>query len=93
MYAKPPTKILVLIGCQVTSKILDIRPSEINWKDYKHVQCGKRSRLQSDSSEKQAILYGAENMHKTYIMGTRCFYNFNYIMVYMGLDKIVYNYI
>ena len=33
-------------------KILGIKPYESYQKDYKHVQSGQRSRLQSDSSEK-----------------------------------------
>ena len=37
MYANPYTKVLGLVGCQVTSKMLGIGPSEINRKDYKHV--------------------------------------------------------
>ena len=64
IYAKPFTKVLELVGCQVTSKILGVGPSEINWKDYKHVQRGKSLRLQSDSLDKQDILYGATKMHK-----------------------------
>ena len=72
MYAKPFTKVLGLVGCRVTSKIIGIRPSEINREDYKNFQRGQRSRLQSDLSEKQAILYGAAKMHNNSIMGTRC---------------------
>ena len=92
MYANPFTKVLGLVGFRVISKILDIRPSEINWKNYNHVQRGQRSRLQSDSSEKQAILYGAAKMHKNSIMGTRCVYNWTDMMVDMGLDNIMHNY-
>ena len=73
------------------SKILGIRPSERNGKDYKHFQRGQRSCLQNDSYEKQAILYDAAKMHKQYIMGTRCVYNWTIIMVDMGLDNIVHN--
>ena len=91
MYAKPFTKVLGLVGCRMTSKILGIGPSEGNWKDYKHVQRSQRSRLQSDSSEKQAILYGASKMHKNTITGTRCVYNWTNMMVEMGLDNIVPN--
>ena len=58
----------------------------MNWKDYKHFQIGQRSRLQSDSSEKQAILYGAARMHKNSIMGTICVYNWTDMMVDMGFD-------
>ena len=75
MYAKPFTKLLVLVGCQVTSKNIGIRPSETIWKDYKYVQRGQRSRLQSDSSEDRDILYSAAKMHANSIMGTRCVYN------------------
>ena len=57
--------------------MLGIGISEINWKYYKHVQSGQMSRLQSNSFEKQAILYGADKMHKNSIMGTRCLYNWN----------------
>ena len=91
MYAKPFTKFLGLVGCLVTSKIIGIGPSESNWKKYKHVQHGQRSRLQSDSSEKQAILYGMVNMHKNSMMGTRCVYNWTNMMVGVGLDKIVHH--
>ena len=75
MYANPCAKVLGLVGCLVPSKILGIVPSEINWKYCNNVQRGQRSRLQSDSSDKQAILYGAAKMHKNSIMGTRCVYN------------------
>ena len=72
-------------------KIIGIGPSEINWKDHKHIQRGQRSRMQSDSSDNQSILYGAAKMHKNSIMGTRCVYNWTYMMVDMGLDNIVHN--
>ena len=75
----------------MTSNIIGIGYSERNWKDYEHVICGQRSRLQSDSSEKQAILYGAANMHKNSIMGKICIYNWTDMMVDMGLDNIVHN--
>ena len=75
----------------MTSKIRGIGPSERNCKDYRYVQRGQRTRLKSDSSEKQAILYGAANIQKKYIMGTRCVYNWTGMMVGMGLDKIVHN--
>ena len=91
MYAKPFTKVLRLLGCQVTSKMIGIVTSEINWNYYKHVQCVHRSRLQSDSSEKHAIFYGAANMHKNFIMGKRCVYNWTNMMVHTSLDIIVRN--
>ena len=72
-------------------KIIGIGPSERNCNDYTHVQHGQRSRLQSDSYEKQSILYAVENMHKNSIMGTRCVYNWIDMMVDMGLDKIVHH--
>ena len=72
-------------------KNIGIGTSERTWKDYKHVQRSQMSRLQSDSSNKQAILYGSEKMHKNSIMGTRCVYNCTNIMVDMGIDNIVYN--
>ena len=75
----------------MTSKITGIRPSERNREEYKHVQRGQRSRLQSDSSEKLAILYGAAKMQKNPIMGERCVYNCTNMMVDMGLDNIVHN--
>ena len=91
MYANSFTKVLVLVGCRVISNILGFRPSERKWKDYKHVQRGHRSRLHSDSSEKQVILYGTAKMHKNPIMGTICVYNWTYMMVDMGHDNIVHN--
>ena len=91
VYTIPFTKVLGLVGCQATSKILCIRPSERIWKDYKHVQRSQRSRLQSDSSEKQAILYGAAKMHKNSIMGKRCVYNWINMMVDTGFNNIVHN--
>ena len=91
LYANPFTKFLGLVCCRVTSKTFGIVPFEINWKNYKHVQCGQRSRLQSDSYEKQAILYGASKMHKNFIIGTRCVYNWTDMMCEMGLDNIVNN--
>ena len=91
MYAKPFTKVLGLVVCQVTSKILGIGPSEKKWKEYKHVQCGHMSCLQSDSYKNQAILYGVANLHKNSIMGTGCVYNWTNIMVDMSIDKILHN--
>ena len=91
LYEKPFTKVLGLVGFQVISKIIGLRPSEINWKEYKHVQRGQRSRLHSDSSKKQYILYGAAKMHKKSIMGTRFVYNWTNNMFYMGVDNIVHN--
>ena len=91
LYAHPFTKVLGLVGCQVTSKIIGIRPSERNWKVYNHFQCGQRSRLHIDSSEKQAILYNAAKMHKNSIMGTICVQNCTGMMVGMGLDNIVHH--
>ena len=91
LYVKPFTKVLLLVGCQVKSKILGFRTSEINLKDYKHVQCGQGPCLQSDSYKNQAILYGASKMHKNYVTGTRCVYNWTCMMVDMGLDNIVHN--
>ena len=72
MYANPFTKVMILFGCQLTSKIIGIGPSERNCNYYKHFQHVKMSRLQSDLSENQAILDGADNVHKNSIMGTRC---------------------
>ena len=48
LYANPFTEVLGLVGWQVTPKFLGIGPSEMNWKEYKHVQRGKRSRLHND---------------------------------------------
>ena len=89
MYVNIFTKVLVQIGCLVTSKILGIGTSESNWKEYKRVQFGQSSRLQIDSSEKQAIIYGAAKMHKNSIMGRRCVYKWTDVMVGVGLDNIV----
>ena len=47
--------------------------------------------MQSDSSKKQAILYGAANMYKNSIMGSRCVYNWTNMMVHMCLNNIVNN--
>ena len=91
LYAYPFTKVLGLVGFQVTSKILGVAPSEINWKEYKHVQCGQRSRLQSYSYEKQAILYGVSKMHKNSIVGTRCVYNWTNMMVDIFIVNIVHH--
>ena len=71
MYANPFTKVLGMVGCRVTSKILSIGTSERNWKYYKHVQRGQRSCLQSEFSEKQAILYGVAKMHKKFHHGNK----------------------
>ena len=80
-----------MVGCRVASIIIGIKPFKINWKDYNNIQHGQRSRLKSVSSKNQAILYGAANMHKSSIMGTRCVYNWTSMMVDMGLDNIVHN--
>ena len=45
LYAIKITKVLRLVGFRVTSKFLGIGPSERNWKENKHVQCGQRSCL------------------------------------------------
>ena len=92
MYANTFTKVLGLVGCQVTSKIIGIGPFESNWKDYKHVQRDQISCLHSESSDKQAVLYGAAKMHKNSIMGTICVYKWNEMMVDMGPNNIVHNY-
>ena len=92
LYTNSFTNFLVLVGCRVTSKILGVGPSEINWKYYNHVQRGQSSCLQSDSSEKQSIFYGASKMDKNSIMGTRFFYNWTDMMVDIVLDNIVKNY-
>ena len=91
MYANTFTKVLGRVGCQVTSKIIGIGPSEINWKYYKHVQRGQRSSMQSDSSYKKDLLYGAEKIPKKSMMGTRCVYNWTDMMVDMGFYNIVHN--
>ena len=91
MYAKTFTKVPGLVGCRVISKILGIGTSKINSKEYKHVQRGQRSRMQSDSSDNQAVLYGATKMHTNSITGTRFVYNWTNMMVGMGLDNIVHN--
>ena len=91
LYAKPFTKVLILVGCQVTSNILGILNYESDWKYYKHVKCGQSFHLQSYSFEKKAILYGAAKMHKKSIMGTECVYNWTDMMVGMGIDKIVHH--
>ena len=51
---------------------IGIGTSERNFKEYKHVQIVQRSRMQNDSAEKRAILYGTEKMHKKSIMGKIC---------------------
>ena len=71
--------------------MLGIVPSEINRKDYKHVQRGQRSSLNIESSEKQSILYGMAKMHKNSIMEKKYVYNWTDMMVDMGLDNIVHN--
>ena len=91
LYENPFTKDLGLVGCRVTSKNLGIGTSKRNCKDYKHVQRGQRSRLQSDSYDKKSILHGAEKTHKISIMGTRCVYNWTNMIVDMGLDNTVHN--
>ena len=80
-----------MVGCQLISKILGIRSSEMNWKDYKHVQRGQSSCLQSYSSKKQAILHVAAKMHKNSIIGTRCVYNWTEMMVDMSLGNIAHH--
>ena len=71
-------------------KIIGIGPYGNNWKYYKHVQLGQRLHLQSESFEKKAILYGTAEIHKHFIMGEICVYNWTAIMVDMGPDNIVY---
>ena len=41
--------------------------------------------MQSESSENQDMLYGVAKMYKNSIMGTRCVYKWNGMMVDMGL--------
>ena len=92
MYVKPFNKILGQVGFQLTPKIIGIGTSERNWNGYKHVQFSQSSRLQIDSSEKQAILYGAAKMHNNSITGTICVYNWTNVIFDMGLDKILRHY-
>ena len=47
--------------------------------------------MKSESSDKQAILYGAAKMHINHIMGKICVYNWTDMVVDMGLDNIVNN--
>ena len=91
LYVNPFIKVMGLVGCQLTSIILGIVTSEIYWKYYNNIQHGQSSCLQSDSSKKQAILYGASKMYKSSIMGTRCVYNWTGMMVDMGLHNLVHN--
>ena len=65
--------------------------SERNWKDYNNVQRNQRSCLQSESSDKQAILDGAAKMNKKSIMGTICVYKWTDMMVGMGIDNILHH--
>ena len=91
MYAMPFTKVLGQVGFQVTSKVLGIVPYGSNQKDYKHVHRGQSSRLQSDSYEKQYILYVTEKMNTNSIMGTIYVYKWTGIIVAIGLDNIVHH--
>ena len=70
-------------------KNLGIGTFKGNWKDCKNFQPDQRPHLQSDSSENQATLHGAENMHKISITGTICVYNWTNMMVDMGIDNFV----
>ena len=64
----------------------------MNWNEYKQVQSGQRSRLQSYLYNNQATLYDVTMMGKKCNMETRCVYNWANMMVDMGLDKIVHHY-
>ena len=46
------------VACLVCSKFLGIGTAEQNWDKVKHIKSGKRSGMQINSTEKQAIIFG-----------------------------------
>ena len=56
-YSLPSTKVLGVVACRVTSKILGIGYAECSWGGVKTIKSGKISTLGSDISEKQIIVY------------------------------------
>ena len=56
-YSLPSTKILGVVACRVTSKIIGIRSAERSWVDVKTIQSVKRSALGSGIYEKKSIVY------------------------------------
>ena len=56
-YSLPFTKVLGIVACRVTSKVLVICAVERSWGDVKTIKSGKRSAISSYVSEKQSTGY------------------------------------
>ena len=56
-YSLPSTKVLVVVSCRVTSKILGIGSADRSLGDVKTVNPGKRSAQKSNIFEKHSIVY------------------------------------
>ena len=52
------------IACLVTSKNLGIGAAERQWGDVKHIKRGKRAKMEIESVEKQAIIFGSACMER-----------------------------
>ena len=85
-YAYKQSEVLGFVGCRVTSKLLGIGPSKRAWKDYKRINRKQRSRLDSDRSEMQSILYGSARMERNKALGVNKFYDWADIDCDMGLE-------
>ena len=56
-YSLSCIKVLGIVACRVTSKVLGIGAAECSWGDVKTNKLDKRSAIISDVSEKQSIVY------------------------------------
>ena len=56
-YSKPHTKVLGIVGCQVTAQNLGIGPCERNWGGVKGIKTGNRVCISGETTGKRAIIY------------------------------------
>ena len=56
-YSLPCTKVLGLVGCRVTSKVIVIGAAERSWGGVKTIKSHKISTISSDVAEKKSIVY------------------------------------
>ena len=56
-YSLPCTKVLGLVACRVTSKVLGIGAEDLSLGDIKIIKSGKRSVIINDVSDKHSIVY------------------------------------
>ena len=66
-YSLTSTKVLCVVACRVTSKILGMGPADCSWGYVKSIKSVKISVLGSDISEKQSILHTSDFIEESRI--------------------------